>query len=162
MKTTLQALSAALLCLMLSACGTSRPLSLVDIPSEPRISKSDRVRVAISTEDRARLDPIIVLGRTNQSVETGAIWFQVFTGRTGDPLFTIKSAKLETETLVLAARMAYTVEGELAYRGRTYPIRARGSRTAAMAMGAASRQAVELGVVDAARRCRAIMEGKTF
>jgi hypothetical protein len=147
--------------LVLAGCA-SGPLAIDEIDStEHRISADDAVDVYLSKSDWTRIDPYLrVFGKDRHGIATGGIWRLAFHGGASDPPLRIKSAVL-TESLAaggFTTRYTYTVECELTYRGRLYPIRAEGTRAAAMMTLAAMRQAVELGVADAARKARVIIE----
>jgi hypothetical protein len=148
------------LCLVLAGCA-SEPIKL-DAPGEQQIRPKDVVQIAIAASDRERLDPYVnMFNKTTASgtARTGEIWSKVFIGdETKHPVFTIKSGLLR-ETLAgggFTIRYTYTVEGELIVGGASHTIHAEGTRAAALETFSARRQAVELGIIDAAEQARRI------
>lgn len=151
----------ALLPFVLTACADG-PIKL-DASGEDQVSSSDFVSIAISESDRQRLDQFVMLGqRGRQPVETGPVWWRVFAGTDPDVTLTVKSAELR-QTIAgggFTTRFTYTAQCELLDRGKIYSINASGTRAAAMLKMSAMRQAVELGVVDAAHQAKALIEIK--
>jgi hypothetical protein len=145
--------------LLLGGC-QSGPIKLAEYPGERRINDADVVQIALSEHDKTRLDPYFTwVGRFRLPIDSGSLWKQVFVGTPADPHFTVKTAELRqrNEAAGFTGRWTYTIEGELLLNGRTYPVYAEGSRAAAINANSAMRQAVELGIVDAARKCATIL-----
>jgi hypothetical protein len=90
---------------------------------------------------------------------TGSIWRRKFVGTNNDPTFRIISARLDStiEAAGFAGRETYTIDGELSWEARSIRIHATGSRAAAMNMGQAMRESVDIAVDDAATQCEAIL-----
>lgn len=150
------------LLLGISGCGTPGPLVIDDIKgTEARLTGADAVDIALAVADRDRVDRYVkaAFGEHKYGAATGVFWRRAFTGGAGAPLLSVKSATL-TEAVGgggFNIRYTYTAKCELSYMGRTYPIEAEGTRGAAMYIMSAMRQAVELGVVDAAKKAKAIV-----
>jgi len=147
-----------LMALLTAGCA-SGPMILPE-SREPRLTTDDAVAVALSDQDKLRVDRyVMAFGEYRYGVETGPIWAKAFVGAPGDSTFKVVSAELR-ETIAaggFALRYTYTVVGELSYDGTTVPITATGTRAAAMATMSAMRQAVELGIVDAAAKAKAAL-----
>lgn len=143
---------------LLSGC-TTAPQNLSDEGGEDRISPSDIILVELDPAISGRID--YWNNMKSPKFLTGPIWQRVFIMPPGSdaPIFHLKSANIQyhIESAGFVARFTYVIDGVLSFEGKDYPISARGSRATAMAIGPATRQAVELGVVDAANRCREIM-----
>ena len=91
---------------------------------------------------------------------TDTIWGKVFYGASDSPAkFEVISSKLDSSMAGggFAARYTYDVEGKLTFGGKEYPIKAHGTRAAAIQIFSARRQAVELAIVDAAKQSAAIL-----
>jgi len=145
----------ALAAAIVSGCAAPPPAKL-DAGGERQLVASDAVRIAILPTDAQRIDDFHVPFRSDTwKVITGPVWSQAFIGNVNaDPVFTIKSAELR-QTIAAAGfttRFTYTVHGEVASGEKRLAIDAEGTRAAAMAIGSAMRQAVELGVKDAAEK----------
>lgn len=149
----------AAVALWLAGC-QSGPIRVAGFPGEQRIGATDLVLISLAEQDRNRLDPYFTwVGKTRHPIDSGEIWRRVFIGAGTHPLFTIEKAELRqsNEAAGFVGRWTYSIEGKLTVNGVSYPIHAEGSRAAAVNANSAMRQAVELGIVDAARKCAAIV-----
>lgn len=137
---------------LVAGCGTPAPVHLAEIPGEKRIAPTDPVLVAISPELASRIEKVGDL-----PVVTGETWRAVFIGDSSARWrFELTSSKLEQSIAGagFTMRMTYTAEGILTNGSQRFTVSGQGSRAAGMAVPSAMRQAVELAVVDIARRCR--------
>jgi len=146
----------------LSGCTTPRPLALSEIPGENRLSSADIVDVALSPADVSRVDPWFhpFGDKSGMGVQTGTIWQRVFRGddRSIAKLIITKAEVRESISgMGFTMRYTYIIDAHVMIGDRDYPIKAEGSRAAAMAMFSAVRQAVELGIADAARQAAALL-----
>jgi len=153
-----------LMALAIAGCASNpKPFKLDDAGGQQRWQASDMIDVAVSDADRTRLDEHFGLfGKFPGTVETGPIWARIFIGNADSPKFTITSAKLQDETLAagFAMRIHYVVDGVLTFNGREYPIHAEGARATGGIPWPAMHEAVQLGVVDAAHKVRAVVTGQ--
>lgn len=154
----------ALLAILVAGCQAGPPVRLADLPGEDRVRAADIVQISVSDAVKTRIEDeyfgkSAAVGKVKYV--TGDVWARVFIG-TGETVFNLTRSELRytSEGLGFAGRYTYTVEGELIHAGQSYPINASGSRGFAMNFDSAMRQAVELGVVDAAAKCRAIIESR--
>lgn len=149
---------------LLAGCSTVT-IDVTEAGGENRISSADAVPIAIDRGSVAQ--PFPFLSGARRRLEKGAVWDtskvwpRVFTGRVGrDPVFRVDFARM-VATLDgggFTNRYTFEVDGTLLHDGRVHIVHASGSRAAAMQTGSAARQAVELAVVNAAKRCREIIE----
>lgn len=137
------------------ACASHRTIELESISTEQRLHASDAVFVHISPSEYSRVDQHKDALFT-QPVETGSIWHRAFIGSDDAPLFVINSAIIKTnyEGAGFVARFTYVIDGELVVSDVRYPVHAEGSRAAGLMMGQAMKQAVELGIKEAADQCK--------
>lgn len=142
--------------LLLQACASVVPSGLDQLTKATRIAPSDAVAVSISDADATRTDSLVLGFGSTKSVHTGDAWRTVFVGSSGSPRFTILHAELrhDNEVAGFVGRVSYNITGEITLDGRTFPISAKGTRAAAMLIGTATREAIELGVIAAANECR--------
>jgi len=165
-------LCAAALPVLLLGCATGgAPLPTSVFGGEQRWTTADLVNVALSEADRNRAEPWYgLLGKGPRLLLTGSDWQQVFVGDPAkSPTFTIESTRLDSEAAAagFATRAHYRIQGTLHLNGRDYPISAEGTRTvsayetAAYSVNttAAFHEAVQLGIVDAAHKVKAIVAG---
>lgn len=165
-------LGAASLPVLLLGCVTGgAPLPTSVFGGEQRWTASDLVNVALSEADRNRAEPWYgLLGKGPRLLLTGSDWQQVFVGDpVKSPTFTIESTRLDSEAAAagFATRAHYRIQGTLHLNGKDYAINAEGTRTvsayetAAFSVNttAAFHEAVQLGIVDAAHKVRAIVAG---
>lgn len=147
--------------LTLAACTTPSSMKL-DAPGEQRLTASDIVDVVLAATDRTRVDPLFpAIGSVSRiGVETGVIWTRVFRGDDRSiARLSITKAELRESMSGMGFTMRYTyvAEAEVVIGDRAYPVRAEGTRAAAMANLSAMRQAVELGIADIGRQAAAIL-----
>ncbi len=157
-------LGTALLPVLLLACATGgAPLPTSVFGGKQRWTETDLVNVALSEADRNRAEPWYgLLGKGPRLLLTGSDWRQVFVGDpTKSPTFTIDSTRLDSEAADagLKTRAHYKIQGTLHFNGKDYAVSAEGTRTLAINTTAAFHEAVQLGIVDAARKVKAIVAG---
>jgi hypothetical protein len=165
-------LCAASLPALLLGCATGgAPLPTSVFGGEQRWTTADLVNVALSEADRNRAEPWYgLLGKGPRLLLTGSDWQQVFVGDLAkSPTFTIESTRLDSKAAAagFATRAHYRIQGTLHLSGKDYPISAEGTRTvsayetAAYSVNttAAFHEAVQLGIVDAAHKVKAIVAG---
>ena len=148
----------------LSGCVSPHRVDITRMGGENRIGPGDVVNIALAPGIAWRAEPKTdMLGMRHDSMqwETGKIWARVFIGQANAPaIFELISTKIDEsgEALGFTVRCTYHIEGRLKFAGQSYPINVSGSRASGMMLYSAMRQSVELGVVDAARQCTAIMK----
>ncbi len=130
---------------------------------EDRIQPSDMINVALMEGIPARKEPSEnIFGGSFKRIqfETGHVWQRVFIGQSDAPArLEIVSTKIDEAIsgAGFTCRFTYTVDAILHINGKTYPIHAIGSRSAAAMLDSARRQAIELGIVNTAREAAAII-----
>ncbi len=158
------ALFTSLLAATAIASGCAGPMSVhvMELRGQQRRVTTDMVDVAISEADRERIDESFgPFDFPPLKVRTGPVWAMLFVGEAGrSPLFTISSAELQSEIAAagFAARIRYVVEGNLSFNGRDCTIHAEGVQTTG-GFGHPESDAVQSGVIDAARKAKFILSG---
>lgn len=147
----------------LAAC-SSAPIKLDSVKTERRLKAYDAVDVYTDVED-TRTDPIIGANlRTKDfgKIETGAIWRRAFIGKPdSEAKFSVLKAELQwrVEAAGFVSRYTYVIDGEVKSGSMTRPIHAEGSRaTGGFDPRGAMKQAIELGVLDAAQQAKIILQ----
>lgn len=142
--------------LLLSACAlnlkeTQMP-SVAESGGEYRIAPSDAINVTPLPKSDSDAGAI--------TYKNPQIWSRVFIGQDNAlGTFTLKHSQITMRTAALgfAIRYGYEIDRILHYKDADYPISAGGNRAAGVALASAVRQAVEFGVIDAGRACKAII-----
>lgn len=156
-------LVAAVVVLSAGCAAQPRRFPTIEVEGPQLWTEADLVDVAISDTDRSRVDGIAAdTGRPGLTYATGPVWARLFIGQEGkSPQFTIHAAHLDTRIVALgfASRITYRADGILLWNDREYPIRAEGSRSTGGFSMTAESEAIQRGVMDAARKVRFIISG---
>lgn len=147
------------------ASGPTQPIQVSTLSGAQQLLASDAVQVNINEKEYERLDDTKVFDKLQKNaLGTGTFWKRAFIGDPTDKaIFEIKSTLLQTTFpfLGFAIRHTYVIEGELRYNGAKFPIHAEGTRATGVPGGGGSlREAIELGVKNAAEQSRSIIHAQ--